>query len=223
MKTIRYILFFIPWVLFHCGPVEHPPAEDLGFFPLGEIKDYHSFKDGTWWIYKNMIDSRYDTVYLHKSRIDTQYRENITRKFSYENIDYTTTSTTLKENYHFYNEYGLSAEPVDWKYFYNISRSRISNANGFEGVRYVYSYPYSPQLGGVSQTIFRDTFDQLIILGKSYNNVVVFDVKKDDSWDEYPTRYYWAKNYGLIKREKFDVDETTLTEGWELFDSFIVQ
>lgn len=207
-----------------CGP-EDKPVEDLGFFPLGEIKDYHYFQPGSWWVYKNMITGDLDTVVMARRKIDTIPVGNNIRKFSYEDITYTTTSITLKENYRHYRRYPMSAEPIDWKYFYYISRSRISDKNGFEGIQDVFISPDDISYG-YADIIFIENLDTLSLnSGILVYKVKVFetDFEGDGSWDSYPAKYYWAKNIGLIKREKLDTDKITLLEGWELIDYEITQ
>lgn len=206
-----------------CKPDGPTPVEDLGFFPLGEIKEYHYFQPGSWWVYKNMISGELDTVVMARSNIDTIPVGNNIRKFSYEDITYTTTSITLKENYRHYNRYGLSAEPIDWKYFYYISRSRISDKNGFEGIQYTYIYPYENFIGGQNSIHLEEKIENYSLSGFNFNDVLVFQIEGDGSWDSYPTKYYWAKNVGLVKREKCDIDKITLLDGWELIEYEITQ
>ncbi|MGB0432479.1 MAG: hypothetical protein ACPGLV_18530, partial [Bacteroidia bacterium] len=59
--------------------------------------------------------------------------------------------------------------------------------------------------------------------GKTYDNVAVFYVERDWGWDwdAAPSRYYWVKNVGLIKRINFDVDDGT--EQWELVSYKVYQ
>jgi len=207
-----------------CGP-EDKPIEDLGFFPLGEIKEYHYFQPGSWWVYKNMISGELDTVVMARSNIDTIPVGNNIRKFSYEDITYTTTSITLKENYRHYRRYPMSAEPIDWKYFYYISRSRISDKNGFEGIQDVFTYPLDIPINNVGQNAihFDEKIEDFSLSGFNFNDVLVFQIEGDGSWDSYPTKYYWAKNIGLVKREKYDIDKITLLDGWELIEYEITQ
>jgi len=58
---------------------------------------------------------------------------------------------------------------------------------------------------------------------QNFNDVLVFQIAGDGSWDSYPTKYYWAKNVGLVKREKCDIDKITLLDGWELIEYEITQ
>jgi hypothetical protein len=208
-----------------CKPDGPTPVEDLGFFPLGEIKEYHYFQPGSWWVYKNMISGELDTVVMARSNIDTIPVGNNIRKFSYEDITYTTTSITLKENYRHYRRYPMSAEPIDWKYFYYILRSRISDKNGFEGIQDVFISPDDISYG-YADIILIENLDTLSLnSGIIVHNVKVFetDFEGDGSWDSYPTKYYWAKNVGLVKPEKCDMDKITLLDGWELIEYEITQ
>ena len=205
-----------------CGPDEKP-VEDLGFFPLGEVKDYHYFQPGSWWVYKNMITGELDTVVMHRSKIDTIHVGNNIRRFSYEDITYTTTSINLRENYNHSRRYPMSAEPIDWKYFYYISRSRISEQRGFEGEQNVFLYPLNFSFDDQNAIHFQEKINDFFLQGNNYEDVLVYDLIRDASWKSKMAKYYWGKNVGLVKRERFDRETLEVLDSWELIEYEVAQ
>jgi hypothetical protein len=88
---------------------------------------------------------------------------------------------------------------------------------------YIYIYPYENFIGGQNSIHLEEKIESYSLSGFIFYDVLVFQIDGDGSWDSYPAKYYWAKNIGLIKREKLDTDKTTLLEGWELIDYEVTQ
>lgn len=62
----------------------------------------------------------------------------------------------------------------------------------------------------------------LIIQGKTYANVVKFEINLDGVWENSPpftaSKYYWAKDVGLIKRIALNKPDN-----WELIEYNIIK
>jgi hypothetical protein len=230
IRTVKVflILLVIGWVGINLNACveDPPPPEDLGFFPLEEIRDYLYFQQGTYWVYKGMTDERLDTVVLIASQIDTFARGNELRKFTYEELFFATISRLLKEKYTYYFPVGgLRGNGTNWNYFYLVDRKRaIYNENPegyfFDGADNVFSKPVERYNNGGDSSFRLGT---LQFHGRTFQDVLMFQLSSDGSQDSKLTRYYWAKNYGLIKRERINRDTRQVDEGWELYDGIFIQ
>lgn len=225
------ILIGITSVLVTCKPDQPDPAPtELGFFPLGEVKEYVLFKPGTWWVYKNSLTSIHDSIKVFYSLIDTI--EGSSKKWHFKTEVFDVQFRSLSTG-HYYNHYmrSLSAEvtTVTW-----ICMPNLERREPFEGDITAFYYPFlryrNVPKGDYDTycTTIKDTFS---VKGNLYKNVAVFYVKSDDSEPipnkNFASKYYWAPNFGIIKKEifhsKFHGDTTILAHSWDLIKSNIVQ
>ena len=201
-----------------------PPPTDLGFFGLGEAKDYVYFKKGTWWVYQNTRTGKYDTIVVYNNILDTS--ERISKKWKYIDEVFAVDSKSLStgHHYHFYERYG----PVDViNQPRNLIIPNLERREPFEGDIKPFYYPFNDEIADYCLTL-RDT---MIINGYAYKNVAIFYLIYDDiepvPLSRKAAKYYWAKNYGLVRKDLFESqfqgDTSTLYHSWKLINSYIIQ
>lgn len=251
MKPIPGKIILITWLiaitvnLSNCSKKnsDSPSSQDLGFFSLGEAKDYLLFKPGTWWVYKNSNTNELDTMVLFSSGFDTihvvnrlppsQPYKNI---FSYEYITYKIYSHRDKAVYH---TFCRGMEP-DAAFFLNFE-FRCQRDSGFYN-KYHTGYGLSTQFyfpfhldghDGLSGTKFIERADSMDVRGKTYYDIVSFSVQNDGSYP-YPnfyivqngkSIYHWAKYIGVIKIEHHSYDKNfqEIKMNWEIIESHILR
>jgi len=189
-------------------------------FDLGEAKNYLWADTGSYWIYKNSKTGELDTqtcvgakTYWVNTKGSTNYSKHIT-------IDY---EVLYRKLYSTFNQW----EYVDKTSFYNPDAMRPNKTYLFrdvygEGQNNPFWFPASKSDeggSGSSTTTCTNTDTSIIVNGKTYDHVVVFDVNIDEIWEEKlgcirpNTKYYWVKNIGLIKKTM-----NRCNYSWDLID-----
>ncbi len=180
-------------------------------FDLGEAKSYLWADTGSYWIYKNSKTGELDTqtcvgaiTYWVNTKGTTNYAKHIT-------IDY---EVLYRKLYSTYNQW----EYVDKTNSVNPNSATLENNKivnrtvAGQGINYPFLFPASINYKyGTSNslTTCTNTDTSIIVNGKTYDHVVVFEMNMDDIWypndhplaTRYPNAfYYWVKDIGLIKR-----------------------
>jgi len=198
--------------LISCKQEKHDPL-DLGFFPLGEVKEYHNFKPGSWWVFRNSLNGNLDTLILTMSTIDTFSESSELRKYTIEDLQYTISSKTTKWIYDNSPPSYTTPDAANWQWGYNMNTTK--HGMGFGGVVETFFYPFRKNNGiGKFGISFQDTLKSFTLLGNTFHDVAVFFVS-NDYIEDYPLRghsakYYWAKEVGLIYHEIRDFNDTTV-------------
>jgi hypothetical protein len=111
------IILFTSIFISNCGPEPIEPIKkvDIGFLPLGKVKDYVFFKPGTWWVYKNTRTGVLDTQVVTFSLLDTLEQDGARWHFTNELFDVESKSLTTGYRYAFYMR-SLSAEVLDFQW-----------------------------------------------------------------------------------------------------------
>ena len=237
LKSYKYSLilligmFLVSLSLLNCNPDKPDPGPtDLGFFALGEAKDYVYFKPGTWWVYENTRTGLRDSIVVTYSLLDTL--EATSKKWHIKEELFYVKSHSLSTGhyYDFYERQGaveITAQPKG----YIIPT--LERNQPYEGEIDPFYYPFDIFKGknGDYEAFCLTVKDTILIKGKVYDNVAVFFIKRDviepSPKNGKPAKYYWAKNYGLIKKDLFDSkfpgDTSVLYHSWKLINSNIIQ
>jgi len=234
MRNKIAITFLIGFFIFqicifeNCKQENDPPAKDLGFFSLGEAKDYVFFKPGTWWVYQNTRTGLKDSINVQYSILDTLESSGKKWRFLDEVFYVQSKSSSTGHYYFFYQRKGTAAvtEPV------KKVLPLLERRDPFEGDINCFYFPfdaYPNQSGSVS--IFLNKQDTMVMNGKIFKDVAIFYLTNDNTEPEplkrNPAKYYWAKNYGLIRKDLFDGkfmgDTSKLYYSWKLINSKIIQ
>jgi hypothetical protein len=208
-----------------------PPPTDLGFFGLGEAKDYVYFKPGTWWVYQNTRSRLRDSIVVTFSLLDTL--EGTSKKWHYTDEIFNVRSHSYSNgyNYSLFKRQGpveVTNQPK------NYILPKLERSEPYEGEIQPFYYPFNiikkdPTAG---YNIFCLTVkDTMTINGNIYKDVAVFfingDVIEPVPRNGWPAKYYWARNYGLIQKDLFEPnffgDTSSLYHSWKLINSYIIQ
>lgn len=196
------------------------PTITTGPYPLGINKDYHYFKTGSWWVYKNNLTNEKDSIVT--IQCDTA---SITFTEEYPGEFYKTTFTQLfirqkSFSYNYTLQY-LCNKISPEKYHFFLDKTTYFQSNTKYSTPW--AYPFQPE------AYFKELIPNITIQGKTYNEVAVFQIWNDESvqlptlpyyfLSDAPTKYYWAKEIGLIMIEQglFRPDlQQSFTHKWEL-------
>lgn len=222
--TCVLVILLIGLALQSCKPEEDPPQQDLGFFPLGEVKDYLYFKPNSWWIYRNSLNGNLDTQVMDWILLDTFSQSSSLRKYTLEDLQFSKYSVTTKWIYDNYKS-GTVPDAINWNWSYHLRTNK--HGNGFGGEIETFFYPFKRNDGKTNYSIsFQDTLKTFTLLGNTYKDVAVFFVYHDDI-EDYPlkgqsAKYYWAKGVGLVYHEIRNFNDTSkILKKDELIKSYI--
>lgn len=206
--------------------VEDCTPKHYGPYYLGEVKDYLYFKKGSWWVYKNSLSGETDSIYT--VYCDTNVINTTGTDYKWLTLTYTLIDIKLKSDKYdvdyYYQMQKKFPDVTDFEFGYNMYRladrpleSDISYKN--------FSYPFKANFSNS----FKEYLSDITILGKTYNDVAVFQVWSDNGVQlpnlpfgfktSAPTMYYWAKGVGLVMIEqtlfRFDT-QSTFIHKWEI-------
>jgi hypothetical protein len=201
-----------------------PPPTELGFFALGEAKDYVYFKPGTWWVYQNTRTGLRDSIVVTFSLLDTL--EGTSKKWHYTDEIFNVRSHSYSNgyNYSLYKRQG-PVEVTDQPE--NFIIPTLERSEPYEGELEPFYYPFN--FKGYKYCLgIKDT---MTINGKVYKDVAVFFIRTDGTeplpLKHKPAKYYWARNFGLVQKDLFDSkflgDTSVLYHSWKLINSNIIQ
>ena len=193
-------------------------------------KSYLWAKPGSYWIYKNTKTGDLDTQTVTNLAIipDTSIGFRGSKKkeklvyIIYERLFINIFSSFNNWVYvNSTNEYNANSK-MDLNYSFVSWHSRVFSEGWV--IPFVYSF-YDGQGDGTgsSSTFFRQLIPSMPLQGKTYQNVAVFEVDRNEI--EEPkmnclapkTKYYWAEHVGLIKKEFI-----TCNYSWELIEYNII-
>ncbi len=228
----RYIKIFVIGclaILFYngCKPKDcHDDgtcAEDYRRMPLGEAKNYLYALPGSYWIYKNTLTGDLDTQTCTGFICDTiiSKGEDLAKYITIEYERIRKTSFSSFNHLEYYDEtrgYNASA-PRDLETIFN----RWSGGNNIQP--FFHPFIINTNTGnGASTTTCKGLDSALIIQGKLYKNVAIFNIDLDGVVEincKHPaivTTYYWSKDVGLVKKTIKDCNYS-----WELIEHKIIK
>ncbi len=193
-----------------------------------ELKSYLWSKPGSYWIYKNTKTGDLDThiingFYFDSILVKGIYPYSKHRTIYYDYLSKSFYSTFIKR---FFYEYTRTFNPQATD-LYITSNDLTREGNGSINHPLVHPFliPKESNSGtGSSYAAYIGMDSTLTIQGKTYHNVAKFDIDSDGVWSKtYPytttgSKYYWAKDVGLVKRTATHRDEN-----WELIEYNIIK
>jgi hypothetical protein len=238
MKRIIYFSIVFLLLFATCKPKPSPPDQYSGPYYLTEVRDYIYFKSGTWWVYENSLTLTRDCVYV--TRTDTAFARVKHQKSKdgdpyYHYVDYTAFQSFMYSTYNKcelrLNSWGVGTEG----FTYGIQKSytcQLPHSN--TSLLHIFMYPFNRSGAGLSAS---EIIDSLTVKNKTYYNVVVFENTRESDHSLIPMndrnyngasklKYYWAKNYGIIKTEFNTYNLNTKQNhytSWDLIKSNIIQ
>lgn len=205
-----------------CHKKGNCPPENYRF-ELGEAKQYLWAAPGSYWIYRNTKTGDLDTQTVTYCKTYWVSDRGTNKSTKHISVDYEVLARGVKSSFNVW-------EYQDKTSFYNADALRpyktylvrtISTIG--QSINDPFWLPASiNENGGTTNCINVDT--TIVIKSKVYEHVVVFDIDIDAIWENKlgcirpNSRYYWAKDIGLIKKEMNRCDYA-----WELIDYKILQ
>ncbi len=225
MKKLIILLLLLPFALATCKDKE-PVWRTYGPYYMGEMRDYVSFKKGTWWVYENTVTKERDSMVLQWVTLDTftytdNYNGESDNKIIKERLNYLVHSITTGYKYEHYMETpSVWSGMPDRNYgtFYLI-RDKYKPGD-YAGWDVSFIYPFEIGHNWDATIISSDTF--LTINGKRYDDVVHLEIKSPGKL--YPSKYfYWAPHYGLVQIIYRSGTDINYRETWQLVNANIIQ
>lgn len=195
--------------LFSCD--DKPESIHSGPYYLEEGKDYIYFEEGSEWHYWNSIDGSIDTVIMTYSNIEL-------KRFPCDDPskDRSVTKEMYTARYRQDEEREVritTIEPWGCNPYGDLAPYFEINAVVFElpslspvGAVENFFFPFETSHvagGGSYDTRFIQLHDTMEVQGIVYPQVAEFYIDRNPTWNRYPSRYYWSKGYGLIKKVRY--------------------
>lgn len=218
--TITLLLAISTILLPSCNPDDDQPKY-LGAFTLGaEGEAYIKFEPGSYWIYENDVTNERDTQVMLYYKSKMLHFKGKRNEYDREDIEFSWQGNS--GTYQFENgQPYVDATPAPLVEAMQFECSRL----GF-GVSSLFYFPFNPEWGGRTSgqiSKFRTLHDSLQVSGNWFYDVAEFEVDKDWIWKGENNKYFWAKNVGLIKKERYYPLDKSYEEGWYLIEHFVVQ
>ena len=193
---------------------------------LGEAKDYLWAAKGSYWIYKNSKTGELDTQTCMSSKTYWLNVRGSYKETQHITIDYEVLTRSIYSSYNNWVYYdkttGHNPDAISFTDYKKLGRE-VSG----EGVNIPFAFPFLIGKGGSngsSSTTCTNADTNMLVNGILYEHVVVFDINIDPIWENKlfcvrpNTRYFWAKNVGLIKKEM-----NRCGYSWDLIESQILK
>ena len=188
-----------------------------------EVKDYLLFKPGTYWVYQNNKTQELDSVYVVS--VDTAIYNTIDEENNIS-LDYEYFHLRTYSNYEqYYTNYFMwvpfATNAIKSTYRHTIKRDRTKPGD-FVGETFF--FVSSNEIGNIGYQ--NGSGGTLILLDKKdtllnsnpFSDVYIYENNIDVSENHNHTKYYIAKNFGIIKKEFVNKGEA-----WELIRYNIVK
>jgi hypothetical protein len=202
-----------------CSPKHYGP------YYLGEVKDYLYFKPGSYWVYQNDLSGQLDSIYTISC--DTAFNEVKGKYYKWISLSYTSIKFWLRSDKYridyYYEEQKRVPDITDFSYGHALYRFPYHDSNS-NFPHHCFSYPFTKSYS----PLFKEFIPSMIIKGKTYTDVAIFELKLDKSVSmptlSFPhsdyglTRYYWSKGHGLVQIEQRLWRTDTQTEFWHKWE-----
>jgi hypothetical protein len=223
MKVTKLILLLslLPFILTTCKDDE---PQYLGEYRLGaEGEAYIKFEPGSYWVYENDMTGERDSIVMDYYRSEMRPFQGLEREYYREHIEFGWKKNTAGS----YRSYCIHPfvdltpdatwhESVRSWYFYTSPEAASAGT--------IVSVPINKDISNGIANGYQSSFlDSLQVQGEWYYDVAVFEVDNDWIWDSKPTKYYWAKTVGLVKKEQFKHQSGEYVQGWHLIKYQVTQ
>ncbi len=189
-----------------------------------EMYDYGYFLPGTYWVYEDSVSGAIDSVWVwdaYKGR-DTLGRSNSSGldEGIYDWFKIKTRSSYFNADYYYWSNSSRAAK----SYSFPVYREILSSSMLAETPCLRFHYELGKIYYGYSSVNSVDTqrcsafFNSLILASNSFYSVIVYEQTKNYLEEDNHTYFYWAKNYGLIRKEILGKNEV-----WNLIRCNIIQ
>ncbi len=196
-------------------------AAEFYRFKLGEAKAYLWAQPSSYWIYKNTATNELDTQICTSFVFDSLKTKGTQDYSNHINVEYDRIRRTIQSSYNQWIYYDETDKPEPNGSSFNGNYRIIIDRNANGSINTPFFYPFNINAWS-SNTQCKGIDTTLTIQGKTYANVVRFEISLDGLWENSPpytgSKYYWAKDVGLIKRTALNKPDN-----WELIEYNIIK
>ncbi|MES2618903.1 MAG: hypothetical protein V4613_13575 [Bacteroidota bacterium] len=206
---------------------ECPPATFR--MTLEGSKNYLYADTGSWWIYKNNKTGELDTQTVRKFKFDSIVNQCHEYDHGYSTVVYDYLSRTIYSSFNKWLITDVTSSYHACSYSFDVPPTHtvhLTRTTSEGGKRYAFTDPFSSETtlnDYYSKTTYIGIDNTITLRGKTYSNVLRFQVEHDNTWfgkdvmtnnmTEPTVVYYWAKDVGIISR--YNVSDNY---SWELID-----
>jgi hypothetical protein len=200
-----------------------------------EMKDWILYKPGSYWIYRDSISGGMDSVFKTQTEIEIVENFDNNNKHGKQNP----CAYEKYESLTVYYESIIYGQKFSLRGRYGRGSGVQNNTNPVNGSCYIFNENHSGGDGGFSKYMFfpvlqgtvgrwasswtfirHDTiYSQHEVEGKAYENVLRVHDNANGAYNA-DTKFYHAKNIGVIKKEIYQIDQknpqSELLHVWEL-------
>lgn len=228
MKVLHSIIFIsITVSLFACKNKVNPNPPPCEINPgscksILEAKDFFVFKIGSYWVYEEETTHQRDSLYVvdyanvtNDYDFDVRIKSSLTEYIYHYwptyygnitgcNVNGTVTNRCLYVNRSKYKFQDHLGETIIFYLNYNIGEN-ISTGSDMD---------YCPD----NHLSYAAKYDSIMVGNNFFHNVVRVDQECEFAEGKQPTRFYYSKNIGIIKKEFLDSNQV-----WNLVNHFVIQ
>jgi hypothetical protein len=213
---MRKTVIFISLILFSCKEdktIEQPycTQNPEGCSSIMGVKDYFSFKLGTWWVYEEETSKKRDSVFVTESLNN------------FSNYQFETRIYSVFEDYfyHFFPFYSEGSSACNPSGIINTSCIRVKRSKYKQGdfvsestcfmfvfKKGMYSFNFasnSSQEG--NRVIVEEIFPTYNLQGLTFETTVKMHELFNHAENEQATNHYFSKGVGLVRKELLDSNQ----------------
>jgi len=204
MKAIFKFSFFllITIVILSCQRDEEEPVPIIQACEyddsIEELKAWHYFKQGTWWVYRDENSGEIDTISVYTSSEGVN-PENWAVFFWFAQ----SSATDFEYRYRFNESYSRNCNETHDCMCHKVDRSTITS-NDFIGSDWCFLFPNVLDLyivhGWTERTTLVESLKSFEVEQYVFNDVVHWISNGHPSENYQPVEFYLAKNIGIIRR-----------------------
>ena len=224
---ITFLILIASVLSFSLHSCKDDEPQYLGEFRLGaEGESYIKFEPGSYWVYENDISGERDSVVMEYYRSEMWHFEGLKREYYREHIAFKWTRNGIG-SWIFRTTHPFTDLTPEQTWQNSVNNWGFVTSPGAASPSTIVFVPISENgaggaLGGTGMHL-DSTKDSLQVSDEWFYDVAVFEVDNDPIFDSKPSKYYWAKNVGLIKKENFSHLTGERLELWDLVKYQVTQ
>lgn len=227
MRKLSFLLFTLPLLAVSCKDKNKPTSvcttSPSSCQKVTESKDFFLFKMGSWWVYEEETSHVRDSVYMTQSiEVENSYDFDVRMKSALSGYEY-----HYWPVYYGVNNNCSVTNPVDKRCLY-ILRSKYKFQD-FLVESHVFFIKYStgesvatgdgfPCGNSNNRILMQSVWDTYSLNGQNFGKTIRIDEGCDCAEGKQPTRMFYSKNVGVIRKELLDSNQV-----WNLVNYHIVQ
>lgn len=226
MKKFFFILLAtLPFWLTTCTDKEPQYLGEYKLGPGGEA--YIKFEPGSYWVYENDKTGERDSITMEWYSSEMIHFEGLRREYYREHIQFRWLGNSGE--YTFTSLHGFPDLTPQDAFERGLKHWSIPASKTAIGESAIMHMPPTYNSGGgvIGQTsLVTQTYDSLQVSGEWFYEVAEFEVDNDWLWNTFDTnhtKYYWAKNIGLIRRVLLEEHSQLEVESFNLIKYEVIR